>query len=116
MLEYATPASKRLVVKELCYARTLGPRCQCATHVRFCLQPTKSPMLSLISESIEGALVIRAFGPKQKRRFLRQHHCNVDTNIEAIFASQVVAQWFSMRVQLTSAALLFIILMLLEFN
>ncbi|KAF0756910.1 hypothetical protein AaE_004443, partial [Aphanomyces astaci] len=67
---------------------------------------TKSPLLNLISESIEGALVIRAFGPKQVRRFQRQHFRNVDTNNEASFAAQVISQWFAMRIQLLSAILL----------
>ncbi|ETW10489.1 hypothetical protein H310_00781 [Aphanomyces invadans] len=52
---------------------------------------TKSPLLNLISESIEGVLVIRAFGAKQMRRFQRLHYRNVDTNNEAAFASQVLS-------------------------
>ncbi|RHY26384.1 hypothetical protein DYB32_007668, partial [Aphanomyces invadans] len=67
---------------------------------------TKSPLLNLISESIEGAVVIRAFGQKQVRRFQRMHFGNVDHNNEASFASQVISQWFAMRIQLLSATLL----------
>ncbi|KAF0690852.1 hypothetical protein As57867_017739, partial [Aphanomyces stellatus] len=70
---------------------------------------TKSPLLNLISESIEGALVIRAFGQKQVRRFQRMHYRNVDTNNEASFAAQVISQWFAMRIQLLSATLLLFI-------
>ncbi|CAK4076908.1 unnamed protein product [Aphanomyces euteiches] len=70
---------------------------------------TKSPLLNLISESIEGALVIRAFGPKQVRRFQRMHYRNVDHNNEASFATQVISQWFAMRIQLLSATLLLLI-------
>ncbi|KAF0695327.1 hypothetical protein As57867_013802, partial [Aphanomyces stellatus] len=70
---------------------------------------TKSPLLNLISESIEGALVIRAFGDKQVRRFQRMHYRNVDTNNEAAFAAQVITQWFTLRMQLTSAAILFVV-------
>ncbi|CAK4663658.1 hypothetical protein LEN26_001378 [Aphanomyces euteiches] len=70
---------------------------------------TKSPLLTLISESIEGALVIRAFGSKQLRRFQRMHYRNVDTNNEAAFAAQVITQWFQLRMQLTSAAILFVV-------
>ncbi|RHZ02446.1 hypothetical protein DYB35_013284, partial [Aphanomyces astaci] len=70
---------------------------------------TKSPLLNLISESIEGTLVIRAFGPKQVRRFQRMHFRNVDTNNEASFAAQVITQWFSMRIQLLSACLLLVV-------
>ncbi|RHY24580.1 hypothetical protein DYB32_008792, partial [Aphanomyces invadans] len=70
---------------------------------------TKSPLLNLISESIEGVLVIRAFGAKQMRRFQRLHYRNVDTNNEAAFASQVLSMWFSLRMQLTSAFVLLVV-------
>ncbi|KDO34405.1 hypothetical protein SPRG_19137 [Saprolegnia parasitica CBS 223.65] len=69
---------------------------------------TRSPLLSLIAETIDGALVIRAFGQKQVRRFQRLHHRNVDTNLEAVVAGQVITQWFSLRIQLTSALLLLV--------
>ncbi|CAK4978788.1 unnamed protein product [Aphanomyces euteiches] len=70
---------------------------------------TKSPLLNLISETIEGGLVIRAYGDKQMRRFQRIHCRNVDANNEALYAAQVITQWFSLRMQLTSAAMLFLI-------
>ncbi|KDO34392.1 hypothetical protein SPRG_01528 [Saprolegnia parasitica CBS 223.65] len=69
----------------------------------------RSPMLNLISEAIEGALVIRAFGPKQVRRFQRLHHHNVDGSNQATWASQVVTQWFSLRIQLISAVMILVI-------
>ncbi|EQC35314.1 hypothetical protein SDRG_07025 [Saprolegnia diclina VS20] len=77
---------------------------------------TRSPMINLISECIEGALVIRAFGPKQVRRFQRLHHRNVDGNLEANYVSSVFAQWFSMRIQLTSAVILLVIATSLVFS
>ncbi|OQR84043.1 multidrug resistance-associated protein 1, partial [Achlya hypogyna] len=69
----------------------------------------RSPMLNLISEAIEGALVIRAFGPKQVRRFQRLHHHNVDGSSRATWASQVVTQWFSLRIQLISAHMILVV-------
>ncbi|CAK4851271.1 unnamed protein product [Aphanomyces euteiches] len=76
---------------------------------------TKSPLLNLISEAIEGMLVIRAFGDKQVRRFQRIHYRNVDANNEAFVAAQVISQWFSLRIQLTSALLVFTISLALVF-
>ncbi|RHY33724.1 hypothetical protein DYB32_001466, partial [Aphanomyces invadans] len=70
---------------------------------------TKSPLLTLISEAIEGGVVIRAFGANQVRRFQRMHCTNVDKNNEATYAAQIVTQWFSLRMQLTSAVMLFLI-------
>ncbi|EQC40719.1 hypothetical protein SDRG_01791 [Saprolegnia diclina VS20] len=66
---------------------------------------TKSPMLNLISECIDGALVIRAFGQKHMDRFQSTHQANVDAANSATFASQVMTQWFILRVQLLSAHL-----------
>ncbi|RHY20662.1 hypothetical protein DYB32_009987, partial [Aphanomyces invadans] len=76
---------------------------------------TKSPLLNLISEAIEGTFVIRAFGDKQLRRFQRMHFRNVDSNNQAAFAAQVISQWFSLRIQLTSALLIFAISLALVF-
>ncbi|KAF0696117.1 hypothetical protein As57867_013045, partial [Aphanomyces stellatus] len=70
---------------------------------------TKSPLLNLISESIEGAMVIRAFGDKQVRRFQRRHFVNVDATNESMFAKEVTTQWLALRIQLTSAAVLAVV-------
>ncbi|OQR84265.1 ATP-binding Cassette (ABC) Superfamily, partial [Thraustotheca clavata] len=69
---------------------------------------TKSPLLNLMSEAIDGVLVIRAFGSHHVKRFEALHHRNVDCNLEAVFASQVIMQWFSLRIQLTTTLLLFV--------
>ncbi|CAK4683607.1 hypothetical protein LEN26_016182 [Aphanomyces euteiches] len=70
---------------------------------------TKSPLLNLISEAIEGVLVIRSSGDKQVRRFQRIHFKNVDATNESIFAKETTAQWFTLRIQLTSAVVLLIV-------
>ncbi|KAF0715611.1 hypothetical protein As57867_003285, partial [Aphanomyces stellatus] len=67
---------------------------------------TKSPLLNLISESIEGALVIRAFGASQMRRFQRMHFGNVDAANAAMYAKEIATQWLVLRIQLTSVAVL----------
>ncbi|KAG9403120.1 hypothetical protein AC1031_006664 [Aphanomyces cochlioides] len=70
---------------------------------------TMSTLLNLISEAIEGVLVIRSFGDKQLRRFQRLHFRNVDTSNESMFAKEITTQWFALRIQLTSAAVLLIV-------
>ncbi|OQR95746.1 ABC transporter-MRP, partial [Thraustotheca clavata] len=77
---------------------------------------TKSPMLNLISECIEGALVIRASGQRQVHRFQCLHHRNVDGNLAAIYVNSVFGQWFAMRIQLTTALLLLVIAISLVFS
>ncbi|OQS02506.1 ABC transporter-MRP [Thraustotheca clavata] len=70
---------------------------------------TYSPMINLISEAIDGAVVIRAFGAKQERRFQRLHHRNVNRYNESIYAKQVVEQWFMLQNRLISSALILVI-------
>ncbi|KAF0683639.1 Aste57867_24346 [Aphanomyces stellatus] len=67
---------------------------------------TKSPLLNLITESIEGVLVIRAFGDKQLRRFMRMHFRNVDDTNGSMYAKEVATQWLALYIQLTSVAVL----------
>ncbi|KAH9110232.1 hypothetical protein AeMF1_014899 [Aphanomyces euteiches] len=69
---------------------------------------TKSPMVTHISESIDGAIVVRAFGPKQFRRFERIHQLKVDLNNETNFCYDLGEQWFSVRIGLISAGLILV--------
>ncbi|ETV83054.1 hypothetical protein H257_04797 [Aphanomyces astaci] len=70
---------------------------------------TKSPLLNLMAESIEGMLVIRAFGDNQRRRFQRMHFRNVDATNESMFAKEVVTTWFTLRIQFTSAFVVMVV-------
>ncbi|CAK4105348.1 unnamed protein product, partial [Aphanomyces euteiches] len=70
---------------------------------------TKSPLLNLISEAIDGLVVVRSEGERQVRRFQRIHFRNVDTANESLFAKEITTQWFALRIQLTSAAILFVV-------
>ncbi|KAH9180111.1 hypothetical protein AeNC1_017245, partial [Aphanomyces euteiches] len=70
---------------------------------------TKSPLLNLISEAIDGLFVIRSEGERQLRRFQRIHFRNVDTANKSLFAKEITTQWFALRIQLTSAAILFVV-------
>ncbi|RHY76145.1 hypothetical protein DYB30_013503, partial [Aphanomyces astaci] len=69
---------------------------------------TRSTMVTHISESIDGAVLVRAFGPKQVRRFERRHHANVDLNNETNFCSDLAGQWFAFRIQMISASILLV--------
>ncbi|OQR98564.1 ATP-binding Cassette (ABC) Superfamily [Achlya hypogyna] len=68
---------------------------------------TKSPLLNLVAEAIDGALVIRAFG--HAARFQTQHQANVDATTATAFAAQAMTQWFALRVQLLSAHLVLVV-------
>ncbi|CAK4932634.1 unnamed protein product [Aphanomyces euteiches] len=67
---------------------------------------TKSPLLNLTAEAIDGADVVRAFGPAHVARLEERHHANVDRTNEAFVTAQVASLWFTLRTQLFSACTL----------
>ncbi|KDO25419.1 hypothetical protein SPRG_09361 [Saprolegnia parasitica CBS 223.65] len=69
---------------------------------------TRSPMITHISESIDGTVLVRAFGAKQVRRFQRLHQTKVNKNNETNFASDLAGQWFTFWIQMISACMLFV--------
>ncbi|OQR85427.1 multidrug resistance-associated protein 1 [Achlya hypogyna] len=71
---------------------------------------TRSPLISLVSEGIDGSTTIRAFGAKQLRRFYRLHHRKIETFCECRFAYSCINQWFSIRIQLISNTIVGLIL------
>ncbi|KAH9108314.1 hypothetical protein AeMF1_016511, partial [Aphanomyces euteiches] len=69
---------------------------------------TRSPLITHISESIDGALLVRAFGGKQVRRFERLQQTKVNRNMETMFCGELASQWFSFRIQVISAFMLLV--------
>ncbi|KAH9176820.1 hypothetical protein AeNC1_017565, partial [Aphanomyces euteiches] len=66
---------------------------------------TRSPLLSLVSEGIDGSTTIRAFGDRQRRRFQRLHDQKLEVFCAARMADFSITQWFNLRVQLLSSAI-----------
>ncbi|RHY66584.1 hypothetical protein DYB30_011291 [Aphanomyces astaci] len=69
---------------------------------------TRSPLITHISESIDGAVVVRAFGGKHVRRFERLQQTKVNRNMETMFCGELASQWFSFRIQMISALMLLV--------
>ncbi|ETW02777.1 hypothetical protein H310_05268 [Aphanomyces invadans] len=72
---------------------------------------TRSPLLSLVSEGIDGSTTIRAFGPKYVRRFNRVHDALLEAFVSARFVGIATNQWFGLRVELISCSIVFALLM-----
>ncbi|RHY26170.1 hypothetical protein DYB32_007837 [Aphanomyces invadans] len=72
---------------------------------------TLSPLLSLVSEAVDGAVTIRAFGDRYRRRFCRMHDAAIDTYSATCFATVAVNQWYSLRIQCVSNAVVLAILL-----
>ncbi|KAF0713079.1 hypothetical protein As57867_004518, partial [Aphanomyces stellatus] len=70
-----------------------------------------SPLLSLVSEAIDGAVVIRAFGERYQRRFTRLHDLDVNNYSASSFAQVTVMQWFNLRVHFVSNSIVLVILL-----
>ncbi|KAF0708936.1 hypothetical protein As57867_006140, partial [Aphanomyces stellatus] len=71
---------------------------------------TLSPLLTLVSEGIDGTVIIRAFGDKYARRFVRVHDHDVNVYSASSFAFATLNQWFSLRVGFVSNTIVFAIL------
>ncbi|EQC40576.1 hypothetical protein SDRG_02464 [Saprolegnia diclina VS20] len=74
---------------------------------------TRGPHLHFVTEAITGAVVVRAFGPKQTRRFHRLHMTHVNAHQEASYVHETLLQWFSLRMQLLHALLMLMMLVAL---
>ncbi|CAK4107440.1 unnamed protein product, partial [Aphanomyces euteiches] len=72
---------------------------------------TRSPLFSMVSEGIDGSATIRAFGDNQLRRFNRILDKKIEDFCAARFASSCINQWFSIRIQLLSIAIVTILLL-----
>ncbi|KAF0696712.1 Aste57867_12566 [Aphanomyces stellatus] len=66
----------------------------------------RSPLLTTLAESIDGATIVRAFG--HTHRFQHVHHANVDAVHAAGLMKDILGQWFACRMQLLSASLLLV--------
>ncbi|KAG3128170.1 Multidrug resistance-associated protein 1 [Phytophthora idaei] len=68
---------------------------------------TLSPVLTHMSESVDGASVVRAFG--QVQRFFQTSSTKLDANHKIWYAQVYVTQWFSLRIQLVGSLLLLVV-------
>ncbi|KAG6951561.1 hypothetical protein JG688_00013684 [Phytophthora aleatoria] len=68
---------------------------------------TLSPVLTHMSESVDGASVVRAFG--QVQRFFQTSSAKLDANHKIWYAQVYVTQWFSLRIQLVGSLLLLVV-------
>ncbi|RHY50243.1 hypothetical protein DYB30_011228 [Aphanomyces astaci] len=72
---------------------------------------TRSPLLSLVSEGIDGSTTIRAFGAKYIRRFNLLHDNLLEDFVAANLVGVTANQWFALRVELISCSIVFALLM-----
>ncbi|TMW67024.1 hypothetical protein Poli38472_012140 [Pythium oligandrum] len=73
------------------------------------VQVVESPVLSHVSSSEEGIMVIRAFGPAHVDRTINEAVSLIDNSNLMWFAEGMVAEWFEMHIQLIGCALLVVI-------
>ncbi|KAG9414706.1 hypothetical protein AC1031_008111 [Aphanomyces cochlioides] len=72
---------------------------------------TRSPLLSLVSEGVDGSTTIRAFGQHYLRRFYTVHDVAIEEFCSANFVGYATNQWFALRVDLISSSVVFALLM-----
>ncbi len=70
---------------------------------------TTSPILAHLSESNDGAAIVRAFGRDYVDRFCRENAEKIDTNNQTVYVSIITSQWFAMRMQLLGGVIVVVI-------
>ena len=70
---------------------------------------TKSPLLSFLSESINGASTIRAFGRTDD--FIKANNKLLNENIIAVIMNSGVNSWFSIRIDMIAVGMIGILTM-----
>ncbi|KAM9942610.1 hypothetical protein ACTFIT_005997 [Dictyostelium discoideum] len=79
-----------------------------------CKSISQSPIISFLSECCNGLSTIRAF--KQQSRFIGIMNDNIDKNLKCEFASFAVEMWISIRLELLSSIIVFIVSLFSLFN
>ncbi|KAG1695175.1 hypothetical protein DVH05_020816 [Phytophthora capsici] len=70
---------------------------------------SSSPVLSHVTQSEEGVVVIRAFGQDTVDRMVSENFIRNDVNSKAWFAETVTSQWFQVRMQLLGCGVIFMV-------
>ncbi|KAF1333303.1 Atp-binding protein, partial [Globisporangium splendens] len=73
------------------------------------LKVAASPVLSHVSQSEEGVLVLRAFGPRFVQRAIAENFKRIDDNNRVWYADALVNQWFGIRIQLVGCGIVILI-------
>uniref|UniRef100_K3WSA8 Uncharacterized protein n=1 Tax=Globisporangium ultimum (strain ATCC 200006 / CBS 805.95 / DAOM BR144) TaxID=431595 RepID=K3WSA8_GLOUD len=73
------------------------------------LKVAASPVLSHVSQSEEGVLVLRAFGPRFVQRAIAESFKRIDNNNRAWYADALVNQWFGIRIQLVGCGVVILV-------
>ncbi|TMW67880.1 hypothetical protein Poli38472_007552 [Pythium oligandrum] len=80
-----------------------------AREIMRLLKTIEAPVYSHLSESIEGGLVIRAFGHNHVSRFESAVDYKINTANKAWYAYLCVTQWFALHIRLLGSVLVFVV-------
>ncbi|GLD98159.1 hypothetical protein PINS_up006856 [Pythium insidiosum] len=70
---------------------------------------TTSPLLSHVTSSEEGTMLLRAFGPEYVRYAIDENCARIDANSQVWFAETAIRQWFQLRMQLLGCGVVIIV-------
>ncbi|KAF4146455.1 ABC transporter transmembrane region [Phytophthora infestans] len=70
---------------------------------------SSSPVLSHVTQSEEGVVVIRAFGQDTVGRMIKENFIRNDVNSRCWFSETVTQQWFQVRMQLIGSGVIFVV-------
>ncbi|TMW67829.1 hypothetical protein Poli38472_007501 [Pythium oligandrum] len=78
-----------------------------AREIERVLKTMEAPVVSHLSETIEGGHVIRAFGQSHVDRFKLTNDHKLDSSNKVWFAQLCVSRWFALYIQLLGSVLVF---------
>ncbi|GMF52622.1 unnamed protein product [Phytophthora lilii] len=70
---------------------------------------SSSPVLSHVTQSEEGVVIIRAFGAGTVDRMVTENFIRNDVNSKCWFSETVTQQWFQVRMQLIGSGVIFVV-------
>jgi ABC-type multidrug transport system fused ATPase/permease subunit len=74
---------------------------------------SKSPLLSDLSECMEGLSVIRSYGPNSMAHIISNHETSLNTFLQVASATNFATSWFTLRTQLLGSFFIFSITLIL---
>ncbi|TMW67828.1 hypothetical protein Poli38472_007500 [Pythium oligandrum] len=80
-----------------------------AREVERVLKTNEAPILSHLSETVEGGAVIRAYGTRHVTRFHDLNNSKLDAASRVWYVRLCITRWFGLRIQLVGSALVFVV-------
>jgi len=98
-----------IIPAALAYYHIMGVYLQASREIKRLQSVSQSPILTLMSASVDGIYVIRAFGSANTQRFCVKNSRLIDKNSNFTYVANAASAWFVLRIQLLGSLILAVI-------